>query len=115
MKNEENKTNKYVPNINYDDTTNCEHDIESDIVVGNSPCPCCEFITIPNSGDALAYICPVCFWEIDLFIQSNVEASDQNHGLTLTEARKNYQSFGAVLPMLKKSCRQPKEYEYPTK
>ncbi|WP_233436341.1 CPCC family cysteine-rich protein [Lysinibacillus capsici] len=62
-----------------------------------------------------AYICPVCFWEIDLFIQSNVEASDQNHGLTLTEARKNYQSFGAVLPMLKKSCRQPKEYEYPTK
>ncbi|WP_412758721.1 CPCC family cysteine-rich protein [Lysinibacillus capsici] len=58
---------------------------------------------------------PVCFWEIDLFIQSNVEASDQNHGLTLTEARKNYQSFGVVLPMLKKSCRQPKEYEYPTK
>jgi len=40
MKNEENKTNKYVPKINYDDTTNCEHDIESDIVVGNSPCPC---------------------------------------------------------------------------
>ncbi|MFK5708437.1 MULTISPECIES: hypothetical protein [Lysinibacillus] len=54
MKNEENKTNQYLPSINYDDTTNCEHDIESDIVVGNSPCPCCEFITIPNNGDALA-------------------------------------------------------------
>ncbi|UUV26663.1 CPCC family cysteine-rich protein [Lysinibacillus sp. FN11] len=94
MKNEENKTNQYLPSINYDDTTNCEHDIESDIVVGNSPCPCCEFITIPNNGEALAYICPVCFWEIDLFIQSNVEASDQNHGLTLTEQEKIIKVLG---------------------
>ncbi|SPU00921.1 Uncharacterised protein [Lysinibacillus capsici] len=61
MKNEENKTNQYVPNINYDDTTNCEHDIESDIVVGNSPCPCCEFITIPNNGDALLIFAPYVF------------------------------------------------------
>ncbi|MBR6748421.1 MAG: hypothetical protein IKM07_05730 [Clostridia bacterium] len=32
----------------------------------DSPCPCCGEITIPNGGDALAYICPVCLWEIDL-------------------------------------------------
>lgn len=79
------------------------------------PCPCCGLITIPNNGDALAYICPVCFWEIDLFIQGDDEASDQNNGLTLSEARKNYQRFGAVLPRLKEHCRQPKNYEYPTK
>ncbi|GHH99791.1 CPCC family cysteine-rich protein [Neobacillus kokaensis] len=106
MKNK--KYNKYLPKINSAETTNDHHDIESDIV-GNSPCPCCGFMTIPNSGDAIAYICPVCFWEIDLFIQSSDEASDQNHGLTLIEARKNYHQYGAVLPRLKETCRPPKK------
>ncbi len=45
MRNDEpkNMTNKYVAKINYDSydyITNGEHDIESNIVVGNSPCPC---------------------------------------------------------------------------
>lgn len=105
---------KYVPIISYEETSSDEFDTESEIV-GNSPCPCCGFITIPNDGDAIAYICPVCCWEIDCFIQSNDEESDQNHGLTLTEARKNYQQFGAVLHRLKDHCRPPREYEYPTK
>lgn len=84
-------------------------------VIRNSPCPCCGFITIPNKGDALAYICPVCFWEIDLFINSDDEPSDQNHGLTLNEARKNYEKHGVVMPNLKEHCREPKEWEYPNK
>lgn len=66
-----------------------------------SPCPCCGCITIPNRGNALAFICPVCFWEIDLFIYSENESSDQNHGLTLNQARENFITFGAVLPSLK--------------
>ena len=53
--------------------------------------------------------------EIDFFIHSDDEASDQNHGLTLVEARKNYQQIGAVLPDLKRYCRQPKKHEIPTK
>ncbi|MGG0655345.1 CPCC family cysteine-rich protein [Rummeliibacillus pycnus] len=101
---------EYVQVISYEETSSDEFDTESEIV-GNSPCPCCGFITIPN--DAIAYICPVCLWEIDDFIQSNDEESDQNHGLTLNEARKNYQQFGSVLPRLK--GRPPREYEYPTK
>ena len=80
---------------------------------GNAPCPCCGFITIPNNGDALAYICPICFWEIDLFIRSQEEPSDQNHGLSLLEARKNYLKYGAVMPSLKTYCRKPKESEFP--
>ncbi|WP_315122397.1 CPCC family cysteine-rich protein [uncultured Clostridium sp.] len=108
------KQYKYLPVATYGEEANNRTDIEVDII-GNSPCPCCRFITIPNNGDALAYICPICFWEIDLFIKSDDETSDQNHGLTLIKARKNYQQFGAVLPNLKKYCRQPKEHEYPTK
>ena len=106
--------NKYSPKVKYEETMDDQLDIEYDLVA-NAPCPCCGFITIPNNGDALCYICPVCFWEIDSFIQSDDEASDQNNGLKLTEARENYQRFGAVLPRLKEYCRQPEKHEYPTK
>jgi len=70
-----------------------EPDIHPD---ADTPCPCCGNITIPYGGDALAYICPICRWEIDLFIQSDDEPSDQNHELTLNQARENYKKFGAV-------------------
>ncbi len=50
----------------------------------------------------MAFICLVCFWEIDLFIKSEDESSDQNHDLTLDQARKNFITFGAALPCLKK-------------
>ncbi|MGN9164488.1 CPCC family cysteine-rich protein [Tissierellaceae bacterium HCP3S3_D8] len=52
---------------------------------------------------------------MDLFIQSDDETSDLNHGLKLSEGRKNYQQFGAVLSNLKKYARQPEDYEYPRK
>ena len=85
-------------------------------VVGNAPCPCCGFITIPNApNEAQCYICPVCFWEIDLCIQSEEEPSDQNHGLSLSKARKNYVKYGATMPELKVHCRSPKESEIPKK
>ena len=47
-----------------------------------SPCPCCNYLTIPNKGDAICLVCPVCFWEIDLLINSDTEKSDLN-GLSL--------------------------------
>ncbi len=78
---------------------------------GDAPCPCCGCITIPNGGDALAYICPVCFWEVDSFIQSAQEPSDQNHRLTLAQAKSNYAQYGAVTPELKVYCRNPKASE----
>lgn len=60
------------------------------------PCPCCGFHTLPVPADgAVAYICPVCFWENDVFLTSGDEPSDENHGLTLNEARMNFRTFGA--------------------
>ena len=82
-------------------------------VKGDSPCPCCGCITIPNGGDALAYICPVCMWEIDLFITGPDEPSDQNHGLTLNQAKEKYRAFGAVLPRLIPYARPPRPEELP--
>ena len=80
-------------------------------VVGDSPCPCCGCLTIPNGGDAIAYICPVCLWEIDPFLTGEEEPSDQNHGLTLREARDNVRRCGAVLERLRPYARPPEAGE----
>lgn len=98
----------YLPSVDCAD-----EQMPYDEVRGDSPCPCCGYMTIPNKGDALAYICPVCMWEIDLFISSEDEPSDLNHGLTLIQARDNYNYYGAVLPHLKQYCRQPYQHELP--
>ena len=80
---------------------------------GDAACPCCGNITIPGGGDALAYICPVCCWEIDPFLTSDQEPSDQNHGLTLAQARAHYRACGACLPRLLPHCRPPRPGERP--
>ena len=56
----------------------------------------CGYLTLPMpQKEAVSYICPVCFWENDVFIQSAAEPSDENHGMTLAEARENFRQFGA--------------------
>ncbi|MBP0963231.1 MAG: hypothetical protein J6Q99_02935 [Oscillospiraceae bacterium] len=82
-------------------------------VKGDYPCPCCDYITIPNGGDAPAYICPVCLWEIDPFTTAQDQPSDQNHGLSLVQARQNFAQYGAVVPHLKQYCRPPLPKEIP--
>lgn len=63
---------------------------------GKYPCPCCGNITLPvPKEEAIAYICHICFWENDVFTKSDDEPSDENHGMTLNEARINYKRFGA--------------------
>ena len=60
------------------------------------PCPCCGYLTYPVPREnAIAYICPVCFWENDVFVTSDDEPSDENHGISLRTAQENYRSFGA--------------------
>ena len=64
-------------------------------------CLCCGNETLPvPAEDAIAYICPVCWWENDVFIHSDDEPSDENHGMTLLEARKNYTKYGICDPGL---------------
>ena len=59
-------------------------------------CPCGGYYTLPMpQKDAVAFICPVCFWENDIFVTQEDEPSDENHGLTLQEARAHFQIYGA--------------------
>ena len=66
---------------------------------------------IVKNGDAIAYICPIGYWEIDVFLSGEEEPSDENHGLSLKAARNNYKTYGAVLPRLKRYCRLPTKEE----
>lgn len=76
------------------------------------PCPCCGYYTYNVSvEDACGYICPVCFWENDVFVCSDKEKSDCNHGLTLEQARKNYNECGACEKEMIVHVRPPKEDE----
>lgn len=109
------KVIQYIPEVSVNDQKAEKVIMTKAEIIGDTSCPCCGFITIPNKGDALGYICPVCFWEIDLFIKSEDEPSDLNHGLTLIEARENYKKYGAVKSYLKQHCREPKQEEYPKK
>ena len=73
-------------------------------------CPCCGYYTLPVPADsAIAYICPVCFWENDVFIQSDNEPSDENHSLTLNQARENFKNHGVCDIRLKDYARPPAE------
>lgn len=100
---EKSEKDLYIPIANYTDPNESESIKTQPIetkrkFLRNDTCPCCDNLTIPIYNDevsSIAFICPVCYWEIDLFIKNQHEKSDQNHGLTLAEARLNYKSFGA--------------------
>ena len=58
-------------------------------------CLCCGNETLPvPAEEAIAFICPVCWWENDVFLKSPDEPSDENHGMTLLEAHENYIKYG---------------------
>ncbi len=79
------------------------------------PCKCCGNLTLPVfSEEAVAYICPVCLWENDVFIQ-NDEPGDENHGMTLNEAREKYLRFNIVAEYEYLAPRAPKADELPLK
>ena len=49
--------NEFLPEVNCEEENT--HNIE---IIGDSKCPCCGHFTIPNKGDAIAFICPVCMF-----------------------------------------------------
>lgn len=81
---------------------------------GAFPCPCCGCRTLPvPKEEAIAYICPVCFWENDLFTASDEMPSDCNHSLTLEQGRANYRAFGACERAMLLHVRPPRKDELP--
>lgn len=74
-------------------------------------CPCCGFSTFdgkPKSGYA---ICPVCFWEDDPSAYEEPDEAFGCNGVSLAQARENFQKFGACREEMRKYTRVPKAEE----
>ena len=103
----------YLPEMK----SECNKPSKSDMVCQlkeRYPCPCCGYLTLPAPKEhAIAYICPVCYWENDAFIVSDNEPSDENHGMTLKAGRDNYKAFGACSKDMLIHVRKPKPEEFP--
>ncbi|WP_423835832.1 CPCC family cysteine-rich protein [Streptomyces endophytica] len=81
---------------------------------GKLPCPCCGFLTLEQRG--FYEICPVCGWEDDG--QDDHNADEYIGGpnrVSLTEARRNYASFGAAEERDRQRVRPPRPEEFPNK
>ena len=78
------------------------------------PCPCCGSLTLryPRQN-AVAFICPVCFWENDVFLSREDQPSDENRGITLSQAREAFRRLGAVHKDLIRYVRKPFQEEIP--
>ncbi len=58
-------------------------------------CKCCGCYTLIGTKEDIAWdICPVCYWENDVFGTDPNTYSGANH-MTLAEGRENYQKFSA--------------------
>ena len=82
---------------------------------GRYHCPCCGYRTFPvPREDAIAFICPVCMWENDVFAPGVDEPSDENRGMTLRQGRAAFLRYGAVRPDLVRYARRPGKEEGPS-
>jgi hypothetical protein len=69
-------------------------------------CQVCGYKTISEYGSY--EICDVCFWEDDgLYEDPDLVRVGPNGGLSLTQARNNYQEFGAVEKKFINDVRKP--------
>ncbi|MET3243442.1 hypothetical protein ABIE53_000187 [Burkholderia sp. OAS925] len=86
-------------------------------------CACCDHFSVGSNEDW--EICAVCFWEQDPLSLTHPDfPSGANHGLSLREARRNFEQFGAcaeqwvsrVLPVGKRNLYKlgPSRFEHVT-
>ena len=81
---------------------------------GRFPCPCCGYLTFPApKEEAVAFVCPVCFWENDVFTPDADQPSDENRGITLNQGREAFRRLGAVRKYLVRYVRKPLPEEIP--
>ncbi|WP_438304068.1 CPCC family cysteine-rich protein [Streptomyces sp. HUAS TT11] len=87
--------------------------VQGAAAAGPYRCPCCGFITLAERG---AYeICHVCFWEDDGQDEHDADEirGGANGGLSLREARRNFQEVGACDMRFTRSVRAPLPHEHP--
>ena len=77
-------------------------------------CPICGYYTFTEENGN--EICPVCFWEDDLFdVILEVDESEESmaNGISISEARENWKVMRCCRPDIKDFCRNPLPSELP--
>jgi hypothetical protein len=59
-------------------------------------CPCCGYLTLGEEPPGTYEICKVCHWEDDLVQFGDPSYEGGANGTSLTQARANFRSFGAI-------------------
>ena len=75
-------------------------------------CPICGYYTFKDGLGLTFDICPVCFWEDDIFDYDEPDADTGANCVSLQEARENYLKIGAIHPDFKKYVRPPKKMKW---
>ena len=74
-------------------------------------CPCCGFLTLGDLPPRSYEICEVCFWEDDPRQFESPDSDDGANGISLNEARENFEGYGASAPEYLRSVREPRRDE----
>lgn len=70
-------------------------------------CACCGYFTIENMFE----ICPVCYWQKDIFQEENINDDGGPNSVSLRKARENFEQFGAVEKSFLSNVRPPTSQE----
>ena len=75
-------------------------------------CPCCKYFTIDDFGNEITFeICKICRWQYDLVCHEKPNTLKGANKVTLNQAKRNYNKFGASELRLLKFARKPKKSE----
>lgn len=70
-------------------------------------CPCCGYQTLPEDQPGSYEVCPVCDWMDDPIQFHNLSyVGDTNH-VSLSDARENFEEYGACSPDAVSDTREP--------
>ena len=79
----------------------------------NYACPCCGYLTYSSPPGGLFDICPVCLWEDDNIQARNPDFYGGANMVSLNEAKRNFEIFGACEERFRGQTRRPLENEIP--
>ena len=74
-------------------------------------CRCCGYNTLKQFPNGTYEICEICFWEDDIYQTENPDDEDGPNRVSLLQARKNFEDFGACEFDMKIHVRKPTEID----
>ncbi len=76
-------------------------------------CPCCGYLTLSAEPPGTYELCAVCWWEDDLAQFEDPGLTGGANEVSLTQARQNFETFGASADRYRGLARAPHPSEIP--